>query len=263
LNENNKIILVQINICQKNKRKAITMDIKKSGNEEISMMNMLKAGVHFGHKKAKKHPKMNQYIYTVRNSINIIDLGKTMTKLNEALGFVKEVASKGGVILFVGTKKQAKKTIKEEAEKCGMPYVSERWLGGTFTNFEKISGSIKRLEKMVAEKESGELEKKYNKKERLEIDREIIRIEKKFGGIKTMKKLPEAVFVIDTKEEETAILESNAKNISIIAILDTNADPSLVDYPIPSNDDAVGAIKLMAKAVADAVIEGKAKAGIK
>ncbi len=239
------------------------MDNKKSGNEEASMINMLKAGVHFGHKKAKKHPKMNQYVYTVRNSINIIDLGKTMAKLNEALGFVKETASKGGIILFVGTKKQAKKIIKEEAERCGMPYVSERWLGGTFTNFEKISSSIKRLEKMAAEKESGELEKKYNKKERLEVDREIKRIEKKFGGIKAMKKLPEAVFVVDIKEEETAILESNSKNVPIIAIVDTNVDPSLVNYPIPSNDDAVGAIKLITKTIADAVIEGKNKIGVK
>lgn len=239
------------------------MDIKKSGNEETSKMNMLKAGVHFGHKKAKKHPKMDQYIYTMRNSISIIDLGKTMIKLNEALGFVKEIASKGGIILFVGTKKQAKKVIKEEAERCGMPYVSERWLGGTFTNFEKISGSIKRLERMAADKESGELEKKYNKKERLEIDREIKRIEKKFGGIKAMKKLPEAIFVVDIKEEETAIMESNSKNVPVIAIVDTNADPSLIDYLIPSNDDAVGAIKLMTKAIADAVIEGKAKVGVK
>ncbi|NOQ68224.1 30S ribosomal protein S2 [Patescibacteria group bacterium] len=221
------------------------------------MMNMLKAGVHFGHKKSKRHPKMSQYIYTVRNGINIIDLGKTTTKLNEALEYVKDIASKGGVILFVGTKKQARETVKEVAEKCDMPYVTERWLGGTFTNFEKIASSIKRLEKMVSEKESGELEKKYNKKERLEIDREIKRLERKFGGIKTMKKLPEAVFIIDIKEDLTAVTESNSKKVPVVAIVDTNVDPTLVNYPIPSNDDAVGAIKLITNAVADMIIEAK------
>ena len=231
------------------------MESKK--NEEIGMMNMLKAGVHFGHKKSKRHPKMSQYIYTVRNGISIIDLGKTTTKLNEALEYVKDITSKGGVILFVGTKKQARETVKETAEKCGMPYVTERWLGGTFTNFEKIASSIKRLEKMVSEKESGELEKKYNKKERLEIDREIKRLERKFGGIKTMKKLPEAVFIIDIKEDLTAVTESNSKKIPIVAIVDTNVDPTLVSYSIPSNDDAIGAIKLMTNAVADVIIEAK------
>ena len=231
------------------------MESKK--NEEIGMMNMLKAGVHFGHKKSKRHPKMSQYIYTVRNGISIKDLGKTTTKLNEALEYVKDITSKGGVILFVGTKKQARETVKETAEKCGMPYVTERWLGGTFTNFEKIASSIKRLEKMVSEKESGELEKKYNKKERLEIDREIKRLERKFGGIKTMKKLPEAVFIIDIKEDLTAVTESNSKKIPIVAIVDTNVDPTLVSYSIPSNDDAIGAIKLMTNAVADVIIEAK------
>ncbi|MCK4525635.1 MAG: 30S ribosomal protein S2, partial [Candidatus Andersenbacteria bacterium] len=214
-------------------------------------------GVHFGHKKSKRHPKMSQYIYTVRNGINIIDLGKTTIKLNEALEYMKDIASKGGVILFVGTKKQARETVKKAAEKCDMPYVTERWLGGTFTNFEKIASSIKRLEKMVSEKESGELEKKYNKKERLEIDREIKRLERKFGGIKTMKKLPEAVFIIDIKEDLTAVTESNSKKVPVVAIVDTNVDPTLVNYPIPSNDDAVGAIKLITNAVADIIIEAK------
>ena len=231
------------------------MESKK--NEEISMMSMLKVGVHFGHKKSKRHPEMSQYIYTIRNGISIIDLNKTMAKLNEALEFVRDITSKGGVILFVGTKKQARKTIKEAAEKCNMPYVTERWLGGTFTNFEKIASSIKRLEKMVSEKESGELEKKYNKKERLEIDREIKRLERKFGGIKIMKKLPEAVFIMDIKEDLTAVTESNSKKIPVIAVVDTNVDPTLVNYPIPSNDDAVGAIKLMANIVADMIIEAK------
>lgn len=237
------------------KRKGKTMESKKS--KEVSMMEMLKVGVHFGHKKSKRHPKMTPYIYTVRNSISIIDLGKTVVKLNEALEFVKDVTSKGGVILFVSTKKQARETVKEAAEKCGMPYVTERWLGGTFTNFKKITGSIKRLEKMVSEKESGELEKKYNKKERLEIDREIKRLERKFGGIKTIKKLPEAVFIVDVKEDMTALTEARSEKVPVIATVDTNVDPTLVNYPIPSNDDAVGAIKLMTNIVADAIIEAK------
>ncbi|MCK5476022.1 MAG: 30S ribosomal protein S2 [Candidatus Pacebacteria bacterium] len=231
------------------------MDNEKT--DELSMMNMLKAGVHFGHKKAKKHPKMDEYIFSIRNEISIIDLSKTKLKLNEAINFVKDVSANGGTILFVGTKKQAKKITKEAAEKCGMPYVTERWLGGTFTNFEKIIASIKRLENIVSQKENGELEKKYNKKERLEIDREIIRLEKKFGGIKNMKNIPDAVFVIDIKENDIAVIESNTKKIPVIALIDTNADPSLVNYPIPANDDAIGSISLMANAIADAITGSK------
>ena len=231
------------------------MDNEKT--DELSMMNMLKAGVHFGHKKAKKHPKMDEYIFSIRNEISIIDLSKTKLKLNEAINFVKDVSANGGTILFVGTKKQAKKITKEAAEKCGMPYVTERWLGGTFTNFEKIIASIKRLENIVSQKENGELEKKYNKKERLEIDREIIRLERKFGGIKNMKKIPDAVFVIDIKENDIAVIESNTKKIPVIALIDTNADPSLVNYPIPANDDAIGSISLMANAIADAITGSK------
>lgn len=227
--------------------------------EKISMMSMLKAGVHFGHKKSKRHPKMEQYIYTMRNGINILDLSKTIVKLNEAIVCAKEISSKGGIILFVGTKKQSKKIIKDAAKKCAMPYVTERWLGGTFTNFSKIAASISRLEKMIEQRENGEFEKKYNKKERLELDREIKRLEKKFGGIMSVKKLPDAVFVVDIKEDLTTVNESISKNIPIIALVDTNVDPSAIDYPIPSNDDAVRAIELMANAIADAVIEEKNK----
>jgi len=226
-------------------------------NENLSMMNMLKMGVHFGHKKAKKHPKMDKYIFTMRNGINIFDLSKTISHLNEATKYAKEIISNNGVILFVGTKRQAKNVVQEAAEKCGMPYVTERWLGGTFTNFEKIVTSIKRLETMVEQKESGELEKKYNKKERLEIDREIIRLEKKFGGIKNMKKLPEAIFLVDIKEDQTAVIEASSKNIPIIAVVDTNTDPSKISYPIPANDDAVGSIRIMANTISDAILETK------
>ncbi|MCK4919141.1 MAG: 30S ribosomal protein S2 [Candidatus Pacebacteria bacterium] len=226
-------------------------------NENLSMMNMLKMGVHFGHKKAKKHPKMDEYIFTMRNGINIFDLSKTISHLNEAVKYAKEITSNNGVILFVGTKRQAKNVVQEAAEKCGMPYVTERWLGGTFTNFEKIVTSIKRLETMVEQKESGELEKKYNKKERLEIDREIIRLEKKFGGIKNMKKLPEAIFLVDIKEDQTAVIEAKSKNIPMIAVVDTNTDPSLINYPIPANDDAVGSIRIMTNTISDAILEAK------
>ncbi|MCK5413522.1 MAG: 30S ribosomal protein S2 [Candidatus Pacebacteria bacterium] len=226
-------------------------------NENLSMMNMLKMGVHFGHKKAKKHPKMDKYIFTMRNGINIFDLSKTILHLNEAVKYAKEITSNNGVILFVGTKRQAKKVVQEAAEKCGMPYVTERWLGGTFTNFEKIATSIKRLETMIEQKESGELEKKYNKKERLEIDREIVRLEKKFGGIRNMKKLPEAIFLVDIKEDQTAVIEANSKNIPIIAVVDTNTDPSLISYPIPANDDAVGSIKIMTNTISDTILETK------
>jgi len=235
------------------------MVIEKSNEEKVSMMNMLKAGVHFGHKKAKCYPKMKQYIYTTRNGINILDLSKTTANLNKAVAYAKEVSSNEGVILFVGTKKQARKITKNAAEKCGMPYVTERWLGGTFTNFSKIVASVNRLKKMIEQKESGEFEKKYNKKERLELDREIKRLEKKFGGIMSLKKLPEAVFVVDIKEDLTTVNESKSKNIPIIALVDTNVDPSSIDYPIPSNDDAMKAIELMANAIADAVVEGKNK----
>ncbi|MBW6440759.1 30S ribosomal protein S2 [Patescibacteria group bacterium] len=231
------------------------MDSEKT--EELSMMNMLKAGVHFGHKKAKKHPKMDEYIFSIRNEISIIDLSQTKSKLNEAISFVQEISSKGGTILFVGTKKQAKTIAQAAAEKCDMPYVTERWLGGTFTNFDKIIASIKRLENIVAQKESGELENKYNKKERLEIDREITRLEKKFGGIKNMRKIPDAVFVVDIKEDDIAVIESNMKKIPIVALVDTNNDPSLVNYPIPANDDAVGSISLIANAISNAINASK------
>lgn len=232
------------------------MSEKEKGN---SMMDMLKAGVHFGHKKSKKHPKMEEYIYTVRNDINIIDLSKTKVKLDESVKLVSEIVSKGGAILFIGTKRQAKGIIKEAAEKCGMPYVNERWLGGTFTNFEKISTGIERLKNILQQEEKGELDKKYTKKEAQEIRREIKRLEIKFGGIKNMRKLPDAVFVVDINEEETAIAESRAKSIPIIAIVDTNSDVSLVNHPIPANDDAMRSIELVTNEIADAVVEGKTK----
>lgn len=246
------------NQCLPIKQKGILkMTEDKNQKKEISMMDMLKAGVHFGHKKSKWNPKMQEYIYTVRNGITIIDLIKTKEKLNKTLEYVKEVSSKGKVILFVGTKKQAKEIVKKAAIRCGMPYVTERWLGGTLTNFDKIAIGIERLKTMTEERESGELEGKYNKKERLEIDREIKRLEKKFGGIKSMKGLPDAVFIVDVVENSTAVAEAIAKNIPIIAMVDTNADPTHIEYPIPANDDATRAIELITSKIAEGVIEGK------
>lgn len=228
-----------------------------SEKKEISMMEMLKSGVHFGHKKSKRHPKMNEHVYTVRNGISIINLAKTKEKLREALDYVEKVSSNDGTVLFVGTKRQAKKIIKDAAIKCGMPYVSERWLGGTFTNFDKIVSSVKRLQKMEKEKENGELEKKYTKRERQEIDREIKKLEVKFGGIRNMGKLPEAVFVVDIQEEQTAVMEAIAKNIPIIAMVDTNVDPSMIDYPIPANDDAIKSIEMIVSAISKEIVKIK------
>jgi small subunit ribosomal protein S2 len=232
---------------------------KEEKKDKIDLMDMLKAGVHFGHKKSKKHPRMDEYIFAVRNGISIIDLSKTKFKLSEASDFAKKISASGGTVLFVGTKRQAGKIVKEAAERCEMPYVSERWLGGTFTNFDKILIGKKRLESLIAQKESGELEKKYTKKEVQEIGREMKRLEIKFGGIKKVNKIPEAVFVVDIEEEETAILEANKVGVPIIAITDSNTDPSTVTYPIPSNDDAIRSIELITNVIADAIIEGKKK----
>jgi small subunit ribosomal protein S2 len=225
--------------------------------EKIDMMDMLKAGVHFGHKKSKKHPKMDEYVFGVRNGISIIDLSKTKSKLVEAADYAKKIAENDGVILFVGTKRQASKIIEAAAKKCDMPYVSERWLGGTFTNFDKILIGMKRLESLLQQQESGELSQKYTKKEVREIEREIKRLEIKFGGIMKIKKIPDAVFIVDVIEEETAVLEALAKNVAIIAMNDTNTDPSRITYPIPANDDAIRSIELITNVIADAICEGK------
>jgi len=232
---------------------------KKESGSRINMMDMLKAGVHFGHKKSKKHPGMDEYVFGIRNGISVIDLGKTKGKLAEAVDFAKKVAEKDGIILFVGTKRQASKIVEAAAKRAEMPYVSERWLGGTFTNFDKILIGKKRLESLIEQKESGELAKKYTKKEVREIEREMKRLEIKFGGIKKMNRIPDAVFVVDIIEEETAVLEALTRRVPIIAITDTNTNPARINYPIPANDDAIRSIELITNAIADAVIEGKKK----
>lgn len=224
--------------------------------KNINLMEMLKAGVHFGHKTSLWNPKMKQYIYTSRNNIHILDLEKTKKKLDEALNFAKNLASMGGTILFVGTKRQAKEAVKLAAESCGMPYVVTRWLGGTFTNFRTIQRTIKKMEryeKMIAD---GEISK-YTKKEQLMISREVEKMKTFFSGIKEMKKLPEAIFVLDSKYDHIPVEEARLSKVKIIGIVDTNSDPTKVDYVIPSNDDAIKVIQFMAQAMASAINEGK------
>lgn len=228
--------------------------------KEITMTEMLKLGVHFGHRKSKFNPKMEPYIYTLRNGVHIIDLEQTVQKLKEALEFVKEVIAKDGQILFVGTKRQAKKPIEEAAGKCGMSYVTDRWLGGTFTNFKVIYKQIEKLRELEAKIESEEI-KKYTKKEQHEFRKEIGRLNKMMGGIKTMDELPQAIFVIDINQDDLAIKEAKRINIPVIALADTNTDPTLVDYPIPSNDDAIQVIEMMTEAVAEEI--NKAKKDVK
>ena len=223
---------------------------------DISIKQLLEAGVHFGHPTKKWNPKMAEYIFTERNGIHIIDLQKTVKKFEEAFNFVHSVAEEGGTILFVGTKKQAAETIKEEALKCGMYYVNERWPGGMLTNFKTIRKSINRLNELERMQEDGTfalLPKKEVSKKLKEIDD----LEKNYGGIKTMETLPSAIFVVDTRKEHIAILEAKKLGIPVVAIVDTNCSPEDADYIIPGNDDAIRAIKLIAGTLADAVIAAK------
>lgn len=222
----------------------------------ISMKALLESGVHFGHRTNKWNPHMRPYIFTERNGIHIIDLQQTVKALNTGYNLVRDTVKDGGVVLFVGTKRQAQETIKEEATRCGMPYVTERWLGGMLTNWSTMYARINELERLEHLRDSGEINL-LTKKEGLLITREINRLEIRLSGVRSMKKLPDLLFVVDVAREETAIHEANLTGIPVIAMVDTNCDPSGVDYVIPSNDDAIRAIKLMVGRIADAVIEGK------
>ncbi len=222
----------------------------------ISIKQLLEAGVHFGHHTRRWNPKMAEYIFTERNGIYIIDLQKTVKKFEEAYMFVRDVAAQGGTILFVGTKKQAADAIKEEATRCGMYYVNVRWPGGMMTNFKTIKKSIARLNDLNRMQEDGTFDL-LPKKEVAGMQKEIFDLEKSYGGIKTMEKLPDAIFVVDPRKEKNAILEAKKLGIPVIAIVDTNCDPDDADYVIPGNDDAIRAIKLISSVLADAVIEGK------
>ncbi|HWQ50845.1 MAG TPA: 30S ribosomal protein S2 [Terriglobales bacterium] len=222
----------------------------------VSMKQLLESGVHFGHQTRRWNPKMAPYIFTERNGIYIIDLQKTVRKIDEAYNFVKELAGSGGTILFVGTKKQAMDSIKEEAERVGMYYVNARWLGGMLTNFKTIRKRIDRLAQLRKMEQDGTFDV-LPKKEVIKLNGEIEKLEKFLGGIKTMSKLPSALFVVDPRKERIAISEARSLGIPIVAIVDTNCDPDEIDYIIPGNDDAIRAVKLITSVIADAVIEAK------
>ena len=222
----------------------------------ISIKQLLEAGVHFGHHTRRWNPKMQEYIFTERNGIYIIDLQKTVKKFEEAYNFVRDIAAEGGNILFVGTKKQAADAIKEEATRCGMYYVNVRWPGGMMTNFKTIKRSISRLNSLEKMQEDGTFDL-LPKKEVAIKQKEMFDLEKNYGGIKTMEQLPAAVFIVDPKKERNAVLEAKKLGIPVVAIVDTNCDPDDADYVIPGNDDAIRAIKLISAALADAVIEGR------
>ncbi|MCF2669763.1 MAG: 30S ribosomal protein S2 [Clostridiales bacterium] len=222
----------------------------------ISMKQLLEAGVHFGHQTRRWNPKMAAYIFTERNGIYIIDLQKTVKKLEEAYFFVRDTAAAGESILFVGTKKQAQDAIKEEAERCGQFYVNARWLGGMLTNFKTMRTRINRLNQLKKMQEDGTFDL-LPKKEVIKLQLEIAKLEKYLGGVKEMKKLPGAMFVVDPRKEKNAIAEAKKLSIPVVAIVDTNCDPDEVDYVIPGNDDAIRAIKLISQTMANAVLEGK------
>ena len=223
----------------------------------VAMKELLEAGVHFGHQTRRWNPKMKEYIFGERSGIYIVDLQKTLRLFQEALQFVEELASQGRTVMFVGTKRQAKETITEEAQRCGMPYVNERWLGGLLTNFVTIRRSLERIKELEMIGSEGRRER-LTKKELGRLDKERQKLEKNLLGIKTMRTLPDAVFVIDTRKEQIAVLEARKLRIPVLGIVDTNCDPDEVDYVIPGNDDALRAIKLFAGRIADAVINGRA-----
>lgn len=223
-----------------------------------SLVDLLKTGAHFGHQASKWHPKMEPFLFGKRNGIHIINLEKTAAKLQEALDAARDISAKGGTIVFLGTKRQARDIVEKHAKEAGAPYITNRWLGGTFTNFAEIKKIIDKLNDFRAKRERGEFEK-YTKKEQLELDREIEAMEEKVGGIAALTRLPEAMFVIDIKHEKTAVAEANLTKVPVFALLDSNVNPDKVAYGIPSNDDAVKAIEMMTSLFAQAVKEGRAK----
>jgi len=222
----------------------------------VSIKQLLEAGVHFGHHTRRWNPKMAEYIFTERNGIYIIDLQKTIKKFEEAYMYVRDLASEGGTLLFVGTKKQAADAIREEAERCGMYFVNVRWLGGMLTNYKTIRQSISRLNSLEKMQEDGTFDM-LPKKEVAQLQKEMYNLEKNLGGIKNMNGLPSAVFIVDPRKEHNAVLEAKKLGIPVIAIVDTNCDPDDADYIIPGNDDAIRAIRLISSVLADAIIEGK------
>ena len=225
----------------------------------VTMKQLLEAGVHFGHQTRRWNPKMRRFIFGERNGIYIIDLQQTLERIDTAYRFVRKTVEGGGIVLFVGTKKQAQEPIQRQAERCGMPYVNYRWLGGMLTNFQTVHSRVAKLhelERMVA---SGETEQMI-KKEGLKVKREVVKLERNLGGIRTLERVPDAIFVIDTKKEHIAVTEANRLGIPVVAVVDTNCDPDVIDYVIPGNDDAIRSANLMSRIIADAVEEGRALA---
>ncbi len=222
----------------------------------VSMKQLLEAGVHFGHQTRRWNPKMAPYIFTERNGIYIIDLQKTVNKLEEAYTFIRDLSAKGGTVLFVGTKKQAQDSIREEAERAGSYYVNARWLGGMLTNFRTMRSRVARMEKLAAMKEEGTFDM-LPKKEVIKLEHEMEKLEKFLGGIQKMEKRPDALFIVDPRKEKIAVAEAKKLGIPVVAIVDTNCDPDDADYVIPGNDDAIRAVKLIAGAMASAIIEGR------
>ncbi len=221
-----------------------------------SVEELFKAGVHFGHKSAKWHPKMKPFIFTAKNKLHIINLEETYKSLEQAYNFVKDTVARGGVVLFVGTKKQAQAIIKESAASCKMPYITERWLGGTLTNSRSIFGLVKSFKRMKTERDLGKLDR-YTKKERLMIERKIAKLDPVVGGIEALNKMPEAIFIVDMKKEKTALTEANKMKIPVVAICDTNVNPEKSNFPIPGNDDAVKSIRLIVETIVAAVKDGQ------
>ena len=224
----------------------------------VSMRQMLEAGVHFGHQTRYWNPKMEAYIFGQRNKIHIVNLEKTLPLYNDAMNFVGKLAANGGKVMFVGTKRAAQETVKEEAARCGMPFVNHRWLGGMLTNFKTIKQSIKRLKELDAMFEDGSVNQRFHKKEALGLQRELEKLERSIGGIKDMPGIPDALFVIDVGHEDIAISEARKLGIPVIGVVDTNSDPEPIDYVIPGNDDSIRAIQLYAQGVSAAILEGKA-----
>ena len=228
--------------------------------DKTTIKQLLEAGAHFGHQTGRWHPRMKNYIFTKRNGIHIIDLEKTAVMLDRACEYVRELAAEGGTILFVGTKKQAQESTVEEAQRCGMPYIEQRWLGGMLTNFATIQARIDHLVRLEDQQSRGEFGR-LTKKEILKIDEEIEKLNKQMGGIKEMTSLPNALFIVDPTKEGIALAEAKRMGIPVVAIADTNCNPEVIDYAIPANDDAIRAIKLICNKIADSVLEGKAGFG--
>ncbi|HMB65642.1 MAG TPA: 30S ribosomal protein S2 [Patescibacteria group bacterium] len=221
-----------------------------------SLEEMLNAGMHFGHRTSNWHPKMEPYIFTSRKGVHIIDLNASQERLKIALEFLQKIASEGKVILFVGTKNQVKSPLKQVAQELGMPYVSEKWIGGLLTNFPVVKKSIKKYNDLIQERDTGKLDK-YTKKEKMHFEKEIDKMEAKFGGISELKKMPDALFVWDIKKEKIAVDEANQKNIPVVGTCDTDVNPELVNYPIPSNDDATKTIKMLLNLVKESIKESQ------